>query len=808
MRRLNTPSKLILFCLLLIASRDVRSDEKEASGFLPKTYVSTSGFSLPYRLRPPANIQVGKKFPLVVYLHSEYSRGRDNSRQLREILPWSKTEFQSKRPCYLLAPQCPTLKEVIQVFGYNNALGFIEQNSYAGSEKKWKHFLILVGKHYSLNAKVLFFMNDDYGKESHIDSRYRNVKVYEAGAVAKAKPLIFKKEAFSPYAGGGSGAFPLIEDAGATLHFIGDTRQKIAFPYVVTKKTCIEFDFKSDFQGSTHGFGFDDDDSLLNYRWAQDVNDKNSLQTPEMFAPMAATLELIPNLIRQNPNIDASRIYLIGGGMGGGGVWNALARRPDLFAAGVPISGTGDFSTVPKMKTTPIWFFHGATDGGDVSIHAMMIALANEGGDPLDTEYRESGYDCWDKALAEPRLPEWLFLQKRETSPPTAPTRLKIKSATPGKVELVWDRVVNPGVIRGYRVLRDGGEIANVKEPSFIDWEMGENEIHSYQVQISTLRGAFSVPSEQAWAKTGKDKSPLKVAGVSANGGPFTIEVRFDKAIYPAQGASVENYRLNHGLNISKATLSKDMTVVNLTCSALQLDTPYELSISGIRDASSSANRLEGTVVKSFNYAPRLSAYWKFDEGEGNIGFDGSGNSNNVFFRSVDWVRGKTGKALIFDAIADHTAYVRDSKSLDAKSELSVSIWVKKSGDYYRQEVMIAKNRYYDRRLQFILDLDASHRVRAIVGTDSGLPFVIGKRLDAKEWHHLAMTYRAGKLELYIDGVSQGTATGGKLNSLAEGVTIGGGYQGRDAFKGAIDEIRIYSVALSEAEIVQLSRER
>ena len=53
-----------------------------------------------------------------------------------------------------------------------------------------------------------------------------------------------------------------IEDGGATLHIVGNSWKKIAFPYNVTPNTYLEFDFRSSAQGEIHGMGFDNDDNI------------------------------------------------------------------------------------------------------------------------------------------------------------------------------------------------------------------------------------------------------------------------------------------------------------------------------------------------------------------------------------------------------------------------------------------------------------------------------------------------------------------------------------------------------------------
>ena len=48
--------------------------------------------------------------------------------------------------------------------------------------------------------------------------------------------------------------------------------------------------------------------------------------------------------------------------MGGFGTWDLIERRPDFFAAAIPICGRGDLAQAAKLKNLPIWAFHGDAD--------------------------------------------------------------------------------------------------------------------------------------------------------------------------------------------------------------------------------------------------------------------------------------------------------------------------------------------------------------------------------------------------------------------------------------------------------------
>jgi len=62
------------------------------------------------------------------------------------------------------------------------------------------------------------------------------------------------------------------------------------------------------------------------------------------------------------PTVEPSRVYVTGHSMGGLGTWDWLPRRPDFFAAGVPMAGFPDHAKAPALVDMPIWAFHHEID--------------------------------------------------------------------------------------------------------------------------------------------------------------------------------------------------------------------------------------------------------------------------------------------------------------------------------------------------------------------------------------------------------------------------------------------------------------
>jgi predicted peptidase len=126
-------------------------------------------------------------------------------------------------------------------------------------------------------------------------------------------------------------------------------------------------------------------------------------------------LEIVDGLRREFP-IDERRIYMAGNSMGGAGVWNLLANRPNFFAAAVICCGGESPDDGTGSPATPLWNFHGDADQTvPVSSSRERIAARRRaGGHPIYTEYAGVDHDGATKlAFTEPALPKWVFTQHR-----------------------------------------------------------------------------------------------------------------------------------------------------------------------------------------------------------------------------------------------------------------------------------------------------------------------------------------------------------------------------------------------------------
>jgi predicted peptidase len=154
----------------------------------------------------------------------------------------------------------------------------------------------------------------------------------------------------------------------------------------------------------------------LNNSWANSSRGKNNeinmSATPSR--PMQLLMELINDVIKKF-RVDTNRIYITGLSMGGYGTFDALERYPSLFAAAVPVCGSGDISKAASIRHIPLWMFGGANDPAvnpDL-LYDMVNALRKLGVNPGFTEYPGVGHFSWIAAYNDPMMMEWLFSQHK-----------------------------------------------------------------------------------------------------------------------------------------------------------------------------------------------------------------------------------------------------------------------------------------------------------------------------------------------------------------------------------------------------------
>ena len=158
------------------------------------------------------------------------------------------------------------------------------------------------------------------------------------------------------------------------------------------------------------------------------------------------------------------------------------------------------------------------------------------------------------------------------------------------------------------------------------------------------------------------------------------------------------------------------------------------------------------------------------------------------------WVDGQFGRGLRFDG-EDDLVLVTDCGFSDAEGTLEAWVWLPAEPQETHGTVLRLDGR--DPWTYHIVQRVQGKSAIAYWSYDGAAGRVVTSGELPEGWHHVAATYSlaTGTIELFVDGVSQGTAP--YVRTTCEGTPLGIGAvpNGRgNPFRGVIDEVRISTV--------------
>ncbi len=208
---------------------------------------------------------------------------------------------------------------------------------------------------------------------------------------------------------------------------------------------------------------------------------------------------------------------------------------------------------------------------------------------------------------------------------------------------------------------------------------------------------------------------------------------------------------------------------------------------------------------------PDLAGWWTMEEGRGTTAVDWSGHGGHgVLMGGPQWVDGFYGGALSFTGTGQYVNC--GTAGADIVGDFTLAAWIKmapgNAGKYMgiAGRLTQATGAYQG----FALVRHSSDVLRLWVGdgsTDLAKSAVSSDApyTDAR-WHHVAMVHQGQANSLFVDGKKQSGSTNVALSTNPEFFHIGRQYSHMDDryFDGLIDDVRIYSKAMTEAQIDEI----
>ena len=195
-----------------------------------------------------------------------------------------------------------------------------------------------------------------------------------------------------------------------------------------------------------------------------------------------------------------------------------------------------------------------------------------------------------------------------------------------------------------------------------------------------------------------------------------------------------------------------------------------------------------------------LVAAYAFDEGTGTSVADASGNANAGTVANATWTTsGKFGKALSFNGTSARVN-VPNAATLQLSSGMTVEAWVNPTtvSNAWRDVIYKGDDNYY-------IEATSQGGSRPVGGGIIGGTTAEARAstaLTANTWAHLAVTYDGAAVRLYVNGVqAASTARTGAIRTSTNPLQIGSDSIYGQYFRGTIDEVRVYNLALTAAEV-------
>ena len=234
-------------------------------------------------------------------------------------------------------------------------------------------------------------------------------------------------------------------------------------------------------------------------------------------------------------------------------------------------------------------------------------------------------------------------------------------------------------------------------------------------------------------------------------------------------------------------------------------------------DCTSAEDQVSGVILPE-GIVP--VARWKMDEAgwngtPGEVLDDSAGSNHGTSYGGATTMEGKIGNAGAFDGIHAKVQVPHDSLLEFGMSSFSISLWVKASSEQVcSYSIILDKDHSYKSSGLYRIGLRNGYPQFQVQGS-TAYTVTAATQITDDVWHHIACVRNADehKIRIYVDGKEdapsvdeatlQNTNSGYPLSFASP--TLESPSQGDvSMYKGLLDDLRQYDVALTEKEIRRL----
>lgn len=238
-----------------------------------------------------------------------------------------------------------------------------------------------------------------------------------------------------------------------------------------------------------------------------------------------------------------------------------------------------------------------------------------------------------------------------------------------------------------------------------------------------------------------------------------------------------------------------------------------------------SLDGIEPKIVFDISVNPQdkpkgLLGHWKLDEAKGPYIFNSAGDKYNAKLKEGVVLQnnsGKIGGALT--AKWKHGATVENgAEIINGLEAFTIAMWVKSDAIGTDRGFISTKSSSRRQENSFSIRYDAqgskgggTNLIRATINTTGGIQtYESASNIQSTEWQHIALTWKSGnRLALYVNGeldepTHNSSEKQGTLQGADRFVIAKGSLDNHIAWRGLIDDVRLYNRVLNAKEIANL----
>ena len=209
-------------------------------------------------------------------------------------------------------------------------------------------------------------------------------------------------------------------------------------------------------------------------------------------------------------------------------------------------------------------------------------------------------------------------------------------------------------------------------------------------------------------------------------------------------------------------------------------------------------------------HVPGLVGYWSFDEGGGQVAQNQASSGTPLYLTNVTWASGRIGAALRFNgqplSSGGSLAWVSNANYQalpPAGLPFSLSLWFSPDALPSGWQGLLGNDADSGGGWHVALNTTGpGTNYLVLSGSGNGSLWSSTGRtlLLPGQWYRLTLSYANSQSSLYLDSRLLAQGAGGLFNSQGA-LFVGGAVSNYPGFQGRIDELRIYTNALSQEQI-------